>query len=194
MFPAAAAKSLQLCPTPCDPIDGSPPGSPIPGVLHARTLEGVAIFFSNAWNWKVKVKSLSRLRVLATPWTAAYQAPPSMGLSRQESVPLVSLIFLKRSLVFPILLFSSISLHWSLRKAFLSLLAVLWNSAFKWVCLSFSPLLFASLLFTAICKASSDSHLLFFHFFFLELVLIPVSCIVIFGLQNHCRWCLHPWN
>ena len=110
------------------------------------------------------------------------------------SVPLVSLIFLKRSLVFPILLFSSISLHWSLRKSFLSLLASLWNSAFKWVCLSFSPLLFASLLFTAICKASSDSHLLFFHFFFLELVLIPVSCIVIFGLQNHCRWCLHPWN
>ena len=75
------------------------------------------------------------------------------------NVPLVSLIFLKRSLVFPILLFSSIYLHWSLRKAF-SLLALLWNSAFKWVYLSFSPLLLASLLFTAICKASSDSHLL----------------------------------
>ena len=77
------------------------------------------------------------------------------------NVPLVSLVFLTRSLVFPILLVSSISLHWSLRKAFLSLLAILWNSAFKWVYLSFSPLLFASLLFTVICKASSDSHFAF---------------------------------
>jgi len=74
------------------------------------------------------------------------------------NVPLVSLISLKRSLVFPILLFSSISLHWALRKAFLSFLAILRNSAFKWVYLSFSPLLFASLLFTAICKASSETH------------------------------------
>ena len=80
------------------------------------------------------------------------------------NVPLVSLIFLKRSLVFPILLFSSISLHWSLRKAFLSLLAILQNSAFRWEYLSFSPLLFASLLFTAINKASSDNHFAFlFH-------------------------------
>ena len=78
---------------------------------------------------------------------------------------LVSLIFLTWSLVFPILLFSSISLHWSLRKAFLSLLAILWNSAFKWVYFSFSPLLFASRLFTAICKASSDSHFAALHFF-----------------------------
>ena len=74
-------------------------------------------------------------------------------------------IFLKRSLIFPILLFSSISLHWSLRKTFLSLLVILWNSAFKWVYLSFSPLPFASLLFTAICKASSDNHFAFLHFF-----------------------------
>ena len=89
------------------------------------------------------------------------------------NVPLISLIFLKRSLVFPILLFSSISLHWSLRKVFLSLLAILWNSAFKWVYLYFSPLPFASLLFTAICKASSDNHFAFLHFFFLGMVLIP---------------------
>ena len=82
------------------------------------------------------------------------------------NIPLVSLIFLKRSLVFPILLFSSISLHWSLRKAFLSLLAILWNSAFKWVYLSFSPLLFTSLLFTAICKASSDKPFYFLHLFY----------------------------
>ena len=81
---AAAAKSLQSCPTLCDPIDGSPPGSPIPGILQARTLEWVAISFSSAWKWKVKVKSLSRVWLLVTPWTAAYQAPPSMGFSRQE--------------------------------------------------------------------------------------------------------------
>ena len=81
---AAAAKSLQLWPTLCDPIDGSPPDSPVPGILQARTLEWFAISFSNAWKWKVKVKSLSRVRPSATPWTAAYQAPLSMGFSRQE--------------------------------------------------------------------------------------------------------------
>ena len=81
---AAAAKSLQSCPTLCDPIDGSPSGSPVPGILQARTLEWVAISFSNAWKWKVKVKLLSRARLLATPRTAAYQASPSMGFSRQE--------------------------------------------------------------------------------------------------------------
>ena len=81
---AAAAKSLQSCPTLCDPIDGSPPGSPVPGILQARMLEWIAISFSNAWKGKVKVKSLSRVRLLATPWTAAYQAPLSMGFSRQE--------------------------------------------------------------------------------------------------------------
>ena len=82
-FPAAA-KSLQSCPTLCDPIESSPPGSPVPGILQARTLEWVAISFSNAWKWKVKVKSLCRIQLLATPWTAAYQAPPSIGFSRQE--------------------------------------------------------------------------------------------------------------
>ena len=81
---AAAAKSLQLCPTLCDPTDGSPPGSTIPGILQAGTLGWVAISFSNAWKWKVKVKSLSRVWLLATAWTAAYQAPPSMGFSKQE--------------------------------------------------------------------------------------------------------------
>ena len=81
---AAAAKSLQSSPTLCDPIDSGPPGFPVPGILQARTLEWAAISFSNAWKWKVKVKSLSRVRLLATPWTAAYQAPPSMEFSRQE--------------------------------------------------------------------------------------------------------------
>ena len=90
---SAAAKSLQSCPTLCDPIDGSPPGSPVPGILQARTLEWVAISFSNTWKWKVKVKSLSRVRLLGNPWTAAYQAPLSMGFSRREywsGVPLPS--------------------------------------------------------------------------------------------------------
>ena len=95
-FPAAAAaaRSLQSCLTLCNPIDGSPPGSSIPGILQARTLEWVAISFSNAWKWKVKVKSLSRVWLFPTPWTAAHQAPPSMGFSRQEywsGVPLPSL-------------------------------------------------------------------------------------------------------
>ena len=83
MFPAAAAKSLQSCPTLCDPREGSPPGFPVPGILQARTLECVAISFSNAWKWKVKVKVKS-CPTLATPCTAAYQAPLSMGFSRQE--------------------------------------------------------------------------------------------------------------
>ena len=90
---AAAAKSLQSCPTLCNPRDSSPPGSPVPGILQARILEWVAISFSSAWRWKVKVKSLSGVQLFETPWTAAYQAPPSMGFSRQEylsGVPLPS--------------------------------------------------------------------------------------------------------
>ena len=90
---AAAAKLLQLCPTLCDPIDSSPWGSPVPGILQARTLEWAAISFSNAWKWKVKVKLPSLVQFLATPWTAAHQAPQSMGFSRQEcwsGVPLPS--------------------------------------------------------------------------------------------------------
>ena len=123
------------------------------------------------------------------PWTEEPGGLQSMGsqrvghdwsasLSLAWNVPLVSLIFLKRALVFPILLFSSISLHWSLRKAFLALLAILWNSAFKGIYLSFSPLPLASLLFSAICKASSDNHFAFLHFFFLGMVLITASCTV----------------
>ena len=91
--PAAAAKLLQSCPTLCNPTDGSPPGSTVPGILQARILEWVAISFSRAWKWKVKVKSFSHVWPLATPWTTAYQAPLSMGFSRQEywsGVPLPS--------------------------------------------------------------------------------------------------------
>ena len=98
MLAPTAAKSLQSCDwsaTLYDPTDGSPPGSPVPGILQARTLDWIAISFSNAWKWKVKVKSLSHVRLLVTPWTAAYQAPLSTGFSRQEywsEVPLPSLI------------------------------------------------------------------------------------------------------
>ena len=104
---AAAARSLQSCPTLCDPIDGSPPGSPVPGILQARILEWVAISFSNAWRWKVKVKSLSPVRLWATPRTAAYPAPPYMGFSKQEywsGVPstyaLISLSFMLKRVNF----------------------------------------------------------------------------------------------
>ena len=93
----AAAKSLQSCLTLCDPTDGSPPGPAAPGILQARILEWVAISSSNAWKWKVKEKSLSHFRLLATPWTVAYQAPPSMWFSRQEywsGVPLPSPAYL----------------------------------------------------------------------------------------------------
>ena len=104
---AAAAKLLQSCPTVCTSIDGSPTGSPVPGTLQARTLEWVAISFSNGWRWKVKVKSLSRVQLFATPRTAAYQAPPSMGFSRQEywsGSPLPSLTGVLTQVQFKVLL------------------------------------------------------------------------------------------
>ena len=113
------------------------------------------------------------------------------------NVHLVSLILLKGSLVFPILLFPSISLHWSLRKAFLSLLAILWNSVFRWVYLSFSPLPLASVLFSSIYKASSDNHFAFLHFFFLGMVLIngPVQCHEPPSIVLQALWLsdLMPW-
>ena len=104
-----------LCAT---PIDGSPPGSPIPGILQARTLEWVVISFSNAWKWKVKVKSLSCVRLFATPWTAAYQAPPSMGFSRQEywsGVPLPSPRFHIYALIYCIYFYLSDKLYFNRR-------------------------------------------------------------------------------
>ena len=167
---------------------------PHPWILQARTLEWVAISFSNAWKWKVKVKSLSRVRLLATPRTAAYLAPPSMGFSRQEywsGVPLPSLM---RSLVFPILLCSSISLDWSLGKAFLSLLAILWNSTFNWIYLSFSTLPFTSLLYLAVYKVSSDNHFTLLHFFYFRMVLITASSTMS-GTSFHSLQaiCLSDW-
>ena len=116
----------------------------------------VKIFFVSASVYSCHLFLISSASVRSIPFLSFIE--PIFAWN----VPLVSLIFLKRSLVFPILLFFSISLHWLLRKAFLSLLAILWNSAFRCFYLSFSPLLFASLHFTAICKASSDSHFAFF--------------------------------
>ena len=115
----AAARSLQLCPTLCDPRDDSPPGSTVPGILQARTLEWVAISFSNAWNWKVKVKSLSHVWLLATPWTAAYQTPPPMGFSRQEYWSGLCICYYSKFIYFSlffviVLLFSPFFLSFSL--------------------------------------------------------------------------------
>ena len=97
---AATAKSLQSCPTLCDPIDGSPQGSPVPGILQARILEWAAISFSNAWKGKVKVKLFSCVQLRATPWTAAYQAPLSMGFTRQEYWRGCHCLLWKQSIVF----------------------------------------------------------------------------------------------
>ena len=131
---ADAAKSLQSCPTLCNPIDGSPPGSAVPGILQARTLEWVAISFSNALKRKVKVKSLSRVRLLATPWTVAYQAPPSTGFSRQSTgvgchcllpcldsilqsrdITLQTKVCLVKAMVFPVVMYGCES--WTVKKA-----------------------------------------------------------------------------
>ena len=89
---AAAGKLLQLCPTLCDPIDGSPPGSPIPGILQARTLEWVAVSFSNGWKWKVKVKTLGHVRLLATPWTAP-TGPSIQGIFQARILEWVAIAF-----------------------------------------------------------------------------------------------------
>ena len=114
MYWCENAKLRQSCPTLCDPIDDSPPGSSVPGILQARTLEWVAISFSNAWKWKVKVKSLSPVQLLATPWTAAHQAPLSMGFSRQEYWTGVPLPFKSLELpynLYPLTTFTHFSTH-----------------------------------------------------------------------------------
>ena len=95
-YAAAAAKSLQSCPTLCNPIDGGPPGSPVPRILQAKTLEWVAISFSNAWKGKVKVKLLSRVRLFETSWSAAYQAPPSMGFFQARVLEWGAIAFSKQ--------------------------------------------------------------------------------------------------
>ena len=147
-------KSLQLCPT-LRPHRQQPTRLPSPWDSPGKNTRVGCHFLLQCMKVKVKVKSLSRIRLCVTPWTAAYLAPPSMGFSRQEYWSGVPLPYPKTSLVFPILLFSSISLHCFLKKTFL-FLAILWNSAFRWVYLSFSPLSLTSLLsyfvyFVCIC-------------------------------------------
>ena len=127
---ATTAKSLQSCPTLWDPIDGSPPGSSLPGTLQARTLQWVAISFSNARKWKLKVKLLSCVRLFVTPWTVAHQAPPSMGFSRQQywsartnldnilksrDVTLLTKVHIVKAMVFPVVMFGCES--WMIKKA-----------------------------------------------------------------------------
>ena len=131
---AAAAKWLQSCPTLCDPIDGSPPGSAIPGILQARTLEWVAISFSNAWKWKLKGKSLSRVQLFPTPWTVAHQVPLSMGFSRQEcwsGVPLPSPSLASTAIILPYVFYSLLNYNiWEKLYATVDLF-ILWETLFS---------------------------------------------------------------
>ena len=154
-FPAvAAAKSLQSCPTLCGPIDGSPPGSPVPGILKARTLEWVAICFSKAWKWKVKVKSLSNVRLLVTPWTAAYQAPPSLGFSRQEYWSGVPWPSLNICLSIPYLVFSFSFFSLYIGSSFITSLELTqMHSLFGWV--KFHSACVPQLLYQFICLWTS---------------------------------------
>ena len=135
------------------------------------------LWFSGSWRSFLYSSVYScHLFLISSASVRSLQFPSFIEPIFAWNIPLVSLIFLKRFLVFHIQLSPSISLHWSLRKAFLFLLAILWNSAFRWVYLSFSPLLFASLLFQLFVRPPQSSHFAVLHFFFLGMVLIPVSC------------------
>ena len=175
---AAIAKSLQSCPTLCDPIDCSSPGSPVPGILQARTLGWVAIFFSSAWKWRWK---WSYSVVSDSQWPYGLQPTRLLcpwDFPGKSTGVRCHCLLLKRSLVFPILLFSSISLHWSLRRAFLSLLAVLWNSAFRCLYLSFSPLPWL-LFFSQLFLRSPQTVILLFCIYFSwgwSWFLSPIQC------------------
>ena len=191
---AAAAKSLQSCPTLFDPIDSSPPGSPVPGILQARTLEWGAIPFSNACKWKVKVKSLSRVRLLATPWTAAHQAPLSMGFSRQEywsRVPLPSLQqytsvpFSPRShqhLLFVVFLMIAIltEVRWYVIVALICKSLVTSNVEHLFVCLLAICIFFEKMSVHIFC--TFFNWVVFFFFFFL--MLDCVSCLYILDINS----------
>ena len=157
------------------------------------------LWLSGSWRYCLYSSSLYFCYLfLISP--AAFRSLPFLSFIEPIfawNIPLVSLIFLKRSLVFPLLLFYCICLHWSLRKALFSLLAILWSSAFNWVYLSFSPLPLASLLFSAICKASSDNHFAFLYFFFLGMVWIPASCTMSWTSVHNSSGTLSdliPWN
>ena len=180
---AAAAKSLQSCPTLRDPINGSPPGSPVPGIVQARTLEWVAISFPNAWKRKVKVKSLSRVRLFTTPWTAAYQAPLSMGFSRQEYWS---------GLPFPPPMHESEKSKWSH--------SVVSDSSDPMDCMGFSMQEYWSGVplpspFDYIDLAKWCLCFLILSRFNTVISVLPRSKHFYFlGLQNHCGWWLQPQN
>ena len=130
----AAAKSLQSCLTLCDPIDGSPPGTPVPGILQARTLEWVAISFSNAWKWKMKVKSLSHVQLLATPWTIARLLHPRDFPGKSTGVGCHFLIHIMLLVFFKLyhndqLTFFSFTRFWSEKKDYTLLTSISPNSA-----------------------------------------------------------------
>ena len=157
IYSESESEVTQSCPTLCDPIDCSLPGSSVHGIFQARVLEWIAISFSRGSSqprdW-TQVSCIVDRRF--TVWA-----------TREE------IYSLSHSVV------PSITLQWSLGKAFLSFCPILWNSAFKWVYLFFSPLSFISLLFSAICKASSDNHFAFLHFFLLEMVLVIAFWIML---------------
>ena len=152
---AAAAKLLRSCPTLSDSIDGSPWGSPVPGILQARTLDWVAIYFSNTWKWKVKVKTLSCIPLLATPWTAAYQPPPSMGFSDDITVMAESEEELKSLLI---------KMKEESKKSWLKAQ-----------------------------DSENEDHGIWSHHFMGNRWGNSVR-LYFWGLQNHCRWWLQPWN
>ena len=168
----------QSCLTLCNPLDFSLPGSSIHGIFQVRVMEWIAIFFS--WG-----SSQPRHQT----WVSCISGRHfTIWVTREAWV---SLIFLRGSLVFPVLLFSSISLHHKLKKSFLSLLAILWNSEFTWVYISFSPLPCISLLFSAICKASLYNQFAFLHFFFLGMIFFNLFIFYwrITALQNFAVFC-----
>ena len=173
---AAAAKSLQLCPTLCDPIDESPPGSSVPGILQARTLEWVAISFSNAWKWKVKVK-VKLCPTLSDPMDCSLQGSSIHGISQASVLEWGAIAFSEEisSLSHSVIFLDFFALM--AEEGFLISSCYSLELCIRCLYLSFSPFLFTSLLFTAICKASPDSHFAFLHFFSIGMLLIPVSCI-----------------
>ena len=170
---AAAAKSLQSCPTLCDPIDGSPPGSTVPGILQARMLEWVAISFSSAWKWKVKVKSLSRVWPLATPWTVVH----SWDSPGKDTGVGCHFLLLKRSLVFLILLFSLFLYIIHLGRVFLNLSLVFFGTLHSDEYIFPFLLCLLLLFFSQLFLRPPQTTIL--TFFFLQMVLITASCTML---------------
>ena len=174
---AATAKLLQSCPTLCDPIDSSPPGSPVPGILQARTLEWVAISFSSAQKWKLKVMSLSRVWILETPWTGAYQSPPSMVFSRQEywsGLPLPSPALL-------INIYLMVDSHPYCRKQRGTKDSLDEGEREEWRC------------WLKVQYSKNEDHDIWSHYFMTNR-LGNSDRLYFLGFWNHCRQWLQPWK